>query len=151
MIRVRTATFGGIVIVTAVVAVLAGRAWLDGKVGGKPSETDNAVSTILEKLADSANELKGAEIETNVFFNGAIIEDGRLLTYAYTVEGVPDRPFDARIVRMARDQLNRESCADRIVRTAIDGGGAVRYLYLSSSGTRVLAIEVDRRTCLASE
>ncbi len=64
------------------------------------------------------------------------------------IRSVADRPFDGGVARMARDQLRQDSCADIVLRNAIDGGGVVRYVYLSSGGTRVLVIDLDRRSCL---
>ncbi len=151
MTRPGTAIFGGMVIVAVVFAALVGIDSMKGGPGGEPPGLDPAVSGIFEKFVESANALKGAEVETDVIFGGATVEGGRLLTYTYTVAGVANRPFDLRIARMAEDQLNRESCADKILRRAIDGGGAVRYVYFSSGGTRVLVIEVDRQSCLKSE
>lgn len=151
MTNLKTAILGGIVIAAVVFAVIARRESMDAGLAGESPEIAAAVPEIFEKLAGAANELKGAVVETDVVFDGAAVEDGRVLTYTYTVAGVADRPFDRRIAVMAEDQLSRQSCADKILRPAIDGGGAVRYVYLASGGTRVLFIQVDRQNCPAPE
>lgn len=138
---------GGIIIVAAFVAMLMGRGSEDAASGHHPNNKASNVSEIFAHLARSANALKGAEVETDVFFDGATVEEAETLTYTYTVGGVANRPFDSRIVGMATDRLNRESCADPIVRTAIDDGGAIRYVYRSPGGTRLLAVDVDRQSC----
>lgn len=150
MTRPRTATVGGIVIVSAILLALAAGVRNQAGGGVDPSNSEAAVSQIFEQLAGSANALKGAEVEADVFFEGATVDDSETLTYTYTVAGVADRPFDGEIARMARDRLKHDSCADIVLRNAIDRGGAVRYVYLSSGGTRILVIDLDSRSCLQS-
>lgn len=149
MPRFRAAIVGGIILVTVVFILLLERQGPERIVNDEPPEIDPLVSESFDSLARSANEVRGAEVELDVIFEGAAVERGRVLTYTYTVANIPDRPFDPRIVRMARKQLNRESCADRIIRSAVDGGGVVRYVYLGPGGSRILVIDVDRQSCLA--
>ena len=124
-----------------------------GRVTMTPIElapVDMSVGDILDKLAKTANDMKGEKVAPNVAVIGARVKDGTRLTYYYTITNVSSERIDISAVNTIAKKLEREVCEDRISRTAIDGGGVIVYDYRDNTGNTVASISVDRSACAAA-
>ena len=115
----------------------------------EPDLEDMTVGQILDKLARTANGMKGEKVAANVVVKGARVKDDRRLTYYYTITNVVGGQVDTTAVNEIAKELKRKVCEDRISRTAIDGGGLIVYDYRDKSGNPVASIRVDRGACAA--
>lgn len=111
------------------------------------SRKDLTVAEVLEKLASAANALKGREIGHNVIVNRASVQNGRRLTYYYTIPTVVDGEYDRALADELIDEAKRQACADPIQRRALDGGAEIHYAYRQRDGATIFTIDIDQRTC----
>ena len=110
---------------------------------------DMSVGEILDKLAKTANDIKGEKVAANVAVIGARVKDGTRLTYYYTITNVSGGQVDIGAMNEIAKKFKRLVCADRISRTAIDGGGLIVYDYRDKTGNAIASIRVDRSACAA--
>ena len=141
-----------LVVLVMGLAAIGHYAQKSGRVKITPIEltpVDMSVGDILDKLAKTANDMKGEKVAPNVAVIGARVKDGMRLTYYYTITNVSGGQVNIGAVNEIAKKLKREVCEDRISRTAIDGGGSIVYDYRDKTGNAVASIKVDRSACAA--
>lgn len=111
------------------------------------SAPDMPVEDILNKLADTANDMKGTEAGPNVIIDSATVEEGKRLTYYYNVTSVRNGRYDRDRANEAEKLVRREACRDKIQSQAIKGGGVIRYAYRDAKGRHLFTIVVSQRIC----
>jgi hypothetical protein len=105
---------------------------------------------MLDKLATTANDMKGELVADNVAVIGARVKDGARLTYFYAITNASGGPIDTTAAREIAEKLKRKTCNDRMSRAAIDGGGLIVFDYRGSDGETVTKVTVDRAACDAA-
>ncbi len=104
---------------------------------------------MLDKLATTANDMKGEKVAANVVVIGARVKDGARLIYSFAITNVSGGQLDTTAAREIAGKLKRKVCGDRISRAAIDGGGLIVFDYRGTEGETVTKIKVDRAACTA--
>lgn len=108
---------------------------------------DMTVADILDKLAAAANDIKGQEVGPNVFVDSATVEDGKRLTYYYTVPNATKGDIDRKAADKAKRLIREQACDNRMMRKAMDDGAVINYFYRNQAGDTLFTIRVSERIC----
>ena len=157
--KLQAAVIAGLIFIVVLVMGLAAIGHFtqnNGRVTMTPTELaplDMTVGQMLDKLATTANDMKGEKVAANVDEDvaviGARVKDGARLTYFYAITNGSDGQIDTTAAQEIAEKLARKVCRDRISRAAIDGGGLIVFDYRGTEGETVTKIKVDRAACTA--
>ena len=111
------------------------------------AKKDMTVAEVLDKLASAANAMKGQEVGPDIIVNRASVENGRRLTYYYTIPTIVDGRYDRALAEKLIEEVKRQACADPTQRRAVDGGAEIRYAYRQSDGAKIVTVDIDRWAC----
>ena len=111
------------------------------------AKRDMTVAEVLDKLASAANAMKGQEVGPNIIVNRASVENGRRLTYYYTIPTIVDERYDRAHAEKLIEDVKQQVCADPVQRRVVDGGAEIHYAYRQSNGATIFTVDIDRWTC----
>lgn len=111
-------------------------------------EDRSELSRVVEKMAATANGMRGENVASNVIVEKATIANGgKVVTYHYRITNVSADNYDRALAQKLKTKLQKKACRDRVNKKALALGAEVRYAYKGSQGVRFFTIPINRGVC----